>query len=777
MAKAFAGDGAASGSGVPIIDSNSPTLSRLPEGFQSPSFSPTLPGAILGTAAYMSPEQARGKTVDKRTDIWALGCVLYELLTGEGAFNQSRAPAASRGKRQQPGVALPPEPPLPHGRGSDEPDTVQDIIARVLQAEPDWSLLPAETPANIRFVLRRCLEKDKTRRFHAAADVRIQIEEAQPAPAPVSASTARVSPPPTWKRLLPWAAAVALSVVTGLVIWTLRPTPEAEQVVKLSVLPPEKATLQPTTVPVISPDGKRLAFIAADASGKVQIWVRPLDSLQAQPLAGTENALYPFWSPDSRFLGFFAAGKLKKIEASGGAAESLAAAPQGRGGAWNQDGLILFAPDVNTGLFSIPYAGGERTPVTVLDSSRETSHRWPYFLPDGQHYLYRSSVSQQTGVTNEVYAAALNSKGKKRVLLGVDAGAWYSPPGHLLFARNGTLLAQAFDADRLELSGEPAQVGEQLRVDIQSSSPSFSASNGGLLVYRGGGAASAQLTWFDRAGKRLGPIGEAGDYRQISLSPDEKQVAVERFEAQTAQDFWLLELSRGVFTRLAVEPARRTDPIWSPDGRTIAFDSRRNGPPDLYQRAVTGGADELLLKSGETKYVDDWSRDGRFIVYHFASEEKRGIMLLPLSGDRKPIPYLQTPFSVDECKVSPDGRWLAYGSNESGSYEVYVQPFPTPGDRVRISTNGGSQPRWRKDGKELFYLAADGTMMAVEIRSGTTIEPSIPKSLFQTGVTFNSGLDQYAVTGDGQRFLVIVPSEETPSPINLILNWPALLKK
>jgi len=721
-----------------FLDSQAPT--------PPPGANLTVHGTILGTPQYMAPEQLEAKEADARTDIFAFGTVVYEMATGKKAF---------------------------------EGQSQISLAAAILEHDPPpISTLQPMTPPLLDRVVRKCIAKHPDNRWQSAqalTDGLKWITEGGGQPLAAAPVVARGKS----RERLAWGVAALALVVATLAIVTpfFRHAPSEGKPLRLSVPPPENAAFLPNSMPVLSPDGQRLAFTARDSSGKVLLWVRSLDSIQGQSLPGTEEAAYPFWSPDSRSLGYFAGGKLRKIEVSGGGPQVLADASNARGGTWSRNGMIVFAPSTNSRLFSVSTTGGQVSPVTSFDSSKgETGLRWPYFLPDGQHFLYVARNPQQ-GSTLNAYTGKLNSTETKR-LTATESGIWYAPPGYLLYMQNGTLLAQRFDADRLELSGEPVPVAEHVITDTISQIPIFSASAGGALAYRTGGATSVQLIEYDRTGKKLGPVAEPGNYRQIALSPDEKRLAIERPQIQQGTDLWLLELSRGVLSRMAIEPGTRTDPIWSPDGRTILFESIRNGATDFYQQKLGGGAEELVLQSPDkTKYVDDWSADGKFIVYHTGFVERPVIMLLPLSGDRKPKLFLQTPFRVDEAKVSPDGRWLAYESDESGRSEIYVQPFPGGGDRVRITPNGGCQPRWRRDTKELFYLGLDGTMMAVDLKAGAALEPGVPKSLFKTGIGVTPGFDQYVVTGDGQRFIAIVATEQAPSPITLVLNWTAGLKK
>ena len=733
LAKAFAGD---------VADSNpsqSPTLSAVA----------TMQGVLLGTAAYMSPEQARGKAVDKRTDIWAFGCVLFELLTGKHAF-----------------------------QGED----VTDILAAVVRTEPDWQALPATTPVKIRDLMRRCLQKDKTLRLRDAGDARIEIHEALTAPAPAEPVAAHRK---TRKRLLAAVAAVAaIAVVAALALAFLyfgRVTEEQPRVLKVSVLPPDKATFKATSLPAVSPDGRRLAFLAT-LGGKDELWVRDLDSLAARALTGTDGASYPFWSPDSRTIAFFAGGKLKKIDVAGGPALTLCDAISGRGGTWSKNGVITFAPTNTDGLFRVPAAGGTATLVTALNpATGETSHRFPWFLPDGHRFLY-TAINRETEKIG-IYAADLDSKNRKLVL-AANSNAVYTPPGYLLFVRERTLMVQPFDVGKLETTGDAVPIAEQVDSTLGASAQNqFSVSQNGVLAYSSGASSGGnlQLTWFDRSGRTTGTVvGTAGGPRWPAISPDGNTVAVDRLDPQTNFiDLWLHDLARGSASRFTFNSGFfNAYPVWSPDGSHIAFRSTRDGAAgDLYQKATSGAAqEEVLDKDLRSKQPNDWSRDGRYIIEGVRDPKtKNDIWVLPLFGDRKPFPYLQTEFNEQYAKLSPNGQWLAYASDETKRLEVYVQTFPTPGGKWQVSTNGGDRPVWSRDGKELYFIGADGKMMAVEVKGGTKFEAGVPKPLFD--MRFPADATWYDVSKDG-RFLVPTQIEQAADvPMTVVVNWTAGLKK
>jgi len=727
LAKAFAPAAAE------MNPSNSPTL-----------MSESMPGVILGTAAYMAPEQAKGKTVDRRADIWAFGVVLYEMLTGRMLFSR---------------------------------ETTSETIAAVMMREPDWAALPAETPPRLRDLIRRCLIKEPRNRVQAIGDARIAIEETQS-----GTETSALTPPSVSRRgdRLWMSVAVAFMLVAAALavpaVRNFRETPPAA--------PPEirlEVNTPPTEFPVsfaISPDGRRLVF-SASKEGKSQLWVRPLDSLAAQPLAGTEEGNFPFWSPDSASVGFFADRKLKRIDIVGGAPQVLANTPVvvGQGGSWNRDGIILFAPNINGPLFKVLARGGDPMEVTRLETG-ETAHRFPQFLPDGRHFVYFVFGGPAPGV----YAGSLDGGSSKR-LASADAGAVVSLSGFLLFPRQTTLFAQAFDFQRQELSGNPFPVAEQVAVDTFDATGAVGLSAAsGIVAYRTGAAVVRQLTWLDRSGKSVGAIGapDNAGLTEAELSPDGKRVAVSR-TVNGNIDVWLVDAARGIPTRFTYDAANDGISLWSPDGNHVVFQSNRKRAFDLYRKLSSGaGADELLLESDQPKAPADWSPDGRFLLFRSVDPQTGfDLLLLPVFGDKKPFPFLKTPFDERNGQFSPDGKWVGYQSNESGRFEIYVQPFPGPGRKFQISTNGGAQPRWNKNGKEMFYVSLDSKMMAAPVKlspDGQSLETDTPTALFPVRIAggpvsaFNK--QQYAVSSDGQRFLVnLAVDKGAASPITVILNW------
>ena len=587
-----------------------------------------------------------------------------------------------------------------------------------------------------------------------------------------------------------------LAIVSGAAISYRWRAPSEEPVQRLSLLPPlnvRVAGLAAGGGATMSPDGRRLAFVATGADGKKLLWVRALDLLDAEPLPATEGATYPFWSPDSESIGFFAEGKLKRIAATGGLSQTISDALQPRGGSWSPEGVIVFLANAGQRWYRVAAAGG-LTAAMAIDAPNTESY-WPFFLPDGRHFLFFGRPEKPG-----IYVASLDST-SATLLLAEHVGIVYAQPGYLLtlagLARNSedrTLVAMPFDAARLQITGPSSVVAEHVAYETLFARGAFSSSQNGRIVYQTEYVAETQLVWFDRKGQQLGSLGGSNGYRKPSLSPDEKTVAVERPDPQTeGTDIWLLDTTRGVGSRLTVDPAPDWSPVWSPDGSRVVYTSPRDSfPPNLYQQDSRGaGAGEFLLRGNRVVHPRDWSSDGRFLAYDALDPKTQwDILILPMEPattgtNRTTVPFLQTDFNEYNGQFSADGRLMAYMSDETGTFEVYVAPFPAAGNwwRKRISNNGGGHPRWRRDGKELFYIAPDGTLMAVTVNSADAFEASAPRTLFKTRI---AGIDSlvrplnltnYAVTADGQRFLITSEDEDTPpSSITVLLNWPAALE-
>jgi serine/threonine protein kinase/Tol biopolymer transport system component len=702
-------------------------------------------GKILGTVAYMSPEQARGRTVDKRTDIWAFGAVLFEMLT--------RRPAFATG------------------------ETVSDVIAAILKTEPEWDALPPATPVAIRKLLRRCLTKELGQRLRDIADARLEIVDAQQAGA-----TDAVLPANTRHNRLAWSVATVLGVLSLALVLILTQSmtraPADQPVYRSAIL--AGVGLSPGVTNsryrslALSPDGRRLAFAAAGPDGRVLLWVHALDGLVAQPLAGTEGAGNPFWSADGRHLAFVADGRLKRIDAVGGPVVVLHEGASGPG-TWSRDDVILFAGDVASPILRISAAGGTAAPVTSLNTG-EASHAAPFFLPGGRRFLYH--VDGGPGGPGVRFIGSLDSE--ERTALGGSGSNTAYANGFLVFVRETMLMAQPFDADRLQSIGEAMPLADQMQ-GMGPFSSAFSVSESGVLVYQVGVTQNSQLVWVDRTGKQGGVLGDPAELTELQLSPNGRQLAVSVMDSSTrTRDVWLYDTARGVRTRFTSEPTDEFSAIWSPDGERVVFIARRRGDDslNLYQKASNGTREEeRLLATNGLEIPVSWSSDGRFLLYK--TEAPNGdLWVLPLTDDPKPFPFVNTRFNEASGQFSPDGRWIAYSSNETGRDEVYVAPFQKPGGKLPISTAGGGSPRWRQDGKEIFYVAGDDTLMAAALREGESgIEVGDARPLFQT--RFRNNTFPYAVTADGQRFLVNRSTDEvaTAAPITLVVNWPATLKK
>jgi len=559
-----------------------------------------------------------------------------------------------------------------------------------------------------------------------------------------------------------------------------------------TILPPEKMVFSTDRGGhiALSPDGRMLAFVATDSLGNRLLWVRPLKALSGQALGGTEGARYPFWSPDNRFIGFFADNKLKKIDASGGPSQTLCDASTGRGGTWNRQGTIVFCPSVGSPLFSVNEAGGLPERITQLDSSRsDGSHRWPTFLPDGKHFLFTIRSGGMAGGENDgTFLASLDTTFIPRAIINSSSSVDYAN-GHILFAREQTLLAQPFNATSLQTIGDAFPVAERVYYESLTNKTSFSVSRNGILVYQTRvDITGALLTWYDRKGGKPATISPPSSYFDISISPDGKRIAASRLDGRNI-DIWIYGISRTVWTRFTFDRASDRNPTWSPNGSTIVFSSNRKNNRDLFHKASSGaGSVGPLLESDLQERNSNWSPDGRFIAYD-SDDSKAGwdIWILPMnpepqgaSEEGKPFLFLQTAFDEVRPTFSPDGRWMAYQSNESGRWEIYIRPFPGPGGKWQVSTNGGTRPRWRGDGQELFYLGFDNFITVSETKLGSsTVEIGVVRPLFSFSRFGGGGTEMYDVTADGQRFLVVesAGSEETSSPVTLVVNWLGQVKE
>jgi serine/threonine protein kinase len=702
-----------------VDPSNSPTVSRMA----------TQSGVLLGTAGYMAPEQAKGKSVDRRADIWAFGCVLYEMLTGAIAFNG---------------------------------ETVTDTLASVIKEDADWSKLSPATPMRVRVLLQRCLQKDARQRLRDIGEARIALDDV------LSGTKEPLSPVREKSSTL-------------------------SHLIRVQIPLPDNVALAPTGVFALSPDGRHLAFAGRSSDGVLRLWIRSLDSLEIRPLYGSESQQFLpfFWSPDSRFLAFDGGGKLRKIDIAGGPAQTVCeTAELVIGGAWGRDGVILFG-QARGAIMRVSANGGSASPVTALDPSRkETWHCQPTLLPDGRHFIYlRGSYSFENA---GIYVGSLDAKPEEQDLkmhVPTHVGPAYVPPseasmGQLLFVRENTLIAQPFDANRFELAGEPVplvkQLGHVMTIGF------FSASNNGVLVYRTGGAAN-QLTWFDQRGKRLGTAGDPAVYVSFALSPDGTRAVVSRPDVVNASlSLWLMDLARGTSSRFTFGTGLAPVGVWSSDSSRIIFPYGPGSHYELYQKSASGVKDqELLLESETPKLPRSCSADGRFLLYGTLNVKTRSreLWVLPLEGDKKPIPFA-TQFNCSEGQFSPDSCWVAYVSDESGREEVYIRTFsPDSGGEGEgkwiISTGGGHEPRWSPDGKTLYYIAPDRKLMAVAITTNEVFRAGVPKALFQIAAFTGSGpfRQSWCVAPDGKRFLFAIPAEQRTAAFDVVLNWQMGLNK
>jgi len=711
---------------------------------QSPTITGTATeaGVILGTAAYMSPEQARGKVVDKRADIWAFGCLLFECLTGRQAFAG---------------------------------ETVSDMIARILQGEPDWSTLPARTPERVRGLLRRCLEKDARRRLRDIGDARMEIEDVQSVPASSSSIAAGGTGATGSRRLFEWGRLAVVALLAAALTWFVPRAsrgPARSQPTRFTIPQPEGVFLSSDGAsPALSPDGRSLAFIAADSTGVSRIWLRPLESTDGKPMAGTDRADFPFfWSPDSRQIAFASQEKLKKIAVAGGDPEVVCAIKSARGGSWNRDGVILIAPNPNGCIYRVPSGGGDPQPVTTLDTTRgETAHRFPQFLPDGRHFLF-SSLPAHAGKF-DTYVGSLDSP-KRRLLLSAGSGVTWAPPGHLLFSRDGKLIAQGFDAKAMRLRGEPVSLGDATSPTSRSGGPIATASMTGAVAYATLRVTNQRLAWVDLAGRELARVPlPPGPYAFGSLSPDDRRVALQRTESADASDIWIADLERGVATRFTDEPGTNEGPSWSPDGSRIAYMWSDNSPQVVKVKSFVGDSVSTFLKSDPLfKQTNGWSPDGHSIVYaRLDPATQWDLWVLPMDDHHEPRPYLRTRFNEANGSVSPDGRWIAYDSDESGQSEVYVQSFPIPGSKYQVTTGGGTNYGWTRDGKRLvFALNSDPIHGYVaEVQSGTEFRLGTP----HPGITPPKDARGLQPDHTGKRLLALFPAGKDPAPsITVVLG-------
>ena len=701
-------------------------------------------GTIVGTFQYMSPEQVEGKEVDGRSDIFSLGAVLYEMVTGKRAF---------------------------------EGKSHLSVASAILEKDPTpvRSVKPV-IPLTLDHAIMKCLAKLPDDRWQSSSDLASELRWITQTGAQ-TASSARTRATGTHRERTAWLIVCALAVALIVnSIWSHNSKP------------PEQTMYFPAPVSfpareiAVSPNGHTIVVLGyLESAGKNALWIYELGSQTARNIADTEGATYPFWSADGRYLAFFADGKLKKLEIAGGPVQIICDAPSGRGGTWNKDGVIVFTPDARSGvgLYRVSASGGVVTPLSSLDKSRgELSHRWPVFLPDGTHYLYMATNFAGQKSTDAIFVGSLESN-EKHFVVEASANAAYAAPGYLLFYRDRTLFAQPFDLKRFALTGEAAVVLTDLQYQPQVKRALFDASENGVLVAQtGSGVALSRPVWFDRKGKELGAVGKPDVYGNVSIAPNGNSVAISITDiASQNTDIWTYDLKHGNTKRLTFDPAQDSVPVWSPDAAQLVFASNRRDFNDLYVKPSDGAQEEKSASHSDTdKFPNDWSKDGKYILY----THREGFWFVSLP-EMKDSHFLKVPSVLRNGQFSPDGKWVAYASNETGRWEIYVTSFPAPHGKWQISIAGGEQPRWRGDGKELFYLSPDSKVMAVPVTGSANFDSGVPVPLFRASPRQPIpiyDLFVYDVSRDGQRFLIITPVKETETaPMSVVLNWPAKLTK
>ena len=706
----------------------------------------TMAGSIVGTIQYMSPEQIEGKEADARSDIFAFGAVLYEMTTGNRPF---------QGKSQI------------------------SLASSILEKDPEpISALKPMTPPALEHVVTTCLQKDPEERYQTAHDIKLELQWIAAGKSSLSpGSAAAMAPPSRRNERLGWAAAVVAAILAGAAgAIFLQHRPPTAPVVRSIIHPPEKTTLNltgDTAGPlVLSPDGAAIAFAATGADGKTMIWMRPMNSLEARIVAGTEGAMFPFWSPDSRSLGFFADMKLKTVELDGDSVQVICDAQAGRGGAWGPDGVIVYAPGVQTGLMRISPGGGTPVPVTRIDLAEHTSHRWPFFLPDGKHFLYLALNHDPSKSSNDaLYYASLDGR-ENRQLFHAQSNAIYAG-GNVLFARGGQLMAQLFDPAKGTLSGEAQGLAKGVISDPSTWHMDASANDSGVLVFDSGGSGDLQLVWLDRNGKDLGTVADKLTGLQLArISPQGDRIVMQIDAGMN--DLWVLDLARRVRTRLTFGPVANIIPLWSPDGKWIAYTSKRGDRFALYRKASDGsGAEETLTTTDQPIFPSDWSSDGKYLLYWQRDAAGHGqVYVLPIEGDRKP--KLIVPWG-SFANLSPNGRWLAYQSNESGVPEIYVVNFQGGQGKWQVSARGGTSPKWSRDGKVLYYLDPTNTLIAVPVvDAGSAPRFGAAQSLVSNWAAPNVFYD---VSPDGKKILLPRVAQQVSQFVTVVTNFTAELKK
>ncbi|MGA2003913.1 MAG: protein kinase [Terriglobales bacterium] len=709
----------------------------------------TTAGSIIGTIQYMSPEQIEGREADARSDIFALGAVLYEMTAGKRPFS---------GKSQI------------------------SLASSILESDPEpISSLKPLTPTAFEHVVTTCLQKNPEDRYQTAHDIKLELQWiASSKSVSAVASTPDAPSPVRGRERLGWAA-VAAAIVAGAVAGMFLYHPvQPVRAIRTVINPPPNATFRLTDdaagPPVLSPDGSALAFAATGSDGKTALWIRPMNSLEGHALPATDNAIFPFWSPDGRSLGFFSDGKLKTVDVNGDAVQIICDAQVGRGGAWGPGGVIVFSPSPSSPLVRVSASGGSPLAITKLDENQHTSHRWPYFLPDGKHFLYLAIHHDPSkSANNTLFYASLDGK-ENRALFRSQSNAIYAW-GFLLFARGDQLMAQRFDPSNGKLGDEPRSVTKGVMNDPATWHMDASATDDGLLVFGSGGSGDLQLLWLDRNGKQIGIAADKLTNLQMArLSPQGDRIALQLDSG--VNDIWVLDVARGVRTRLTFGPIANINPIWSPDGVWIAYLSRRGEHFSIYRKRSDGSGAEEVLVTTDAQVLqvtpEDWSRDGKSILYSQATPEgRRQIWMLPLEGDRKPSMVLARG---SNGQLSPDGRWLAYQSGESGGTEVYVMAYGGGQGKWQVSANGGMVPRWSNDGKTLYYIDSTQTLSAVPVKeAGGALQFGAAEPLVSRWTIV--GQPFYDVSPDGKKFLLDRIAQQVSQSVTVVTNFTEGLKK
>ena len=742
LAKPFGMQAATSSSGAPPSFTAAATLSG-----PSPLSPLTTAGTIVGTIQYMSPEQIEGKEADARSDIFAFGAVLYEMAAGKRPFE---------GKSQL------------------------SLASSILEKDPEpISTIKSETPPAFDYVVTTCLQKNPEERFQTAHDVKLQLQWIAAEKAPVAAAPSAVVSA-TRSGKLGWIAGALAALVIGAVagIFLFHPTQPVRSI-RTVINPPEKTTLNLSGdfagPPVLSPDGSTVAFTATGPEGKSMLWVRPMNTLEPRMLSDTAGAIFPFWSPDSRSIGFFSDNKVKIIDLNGGSTQVVADAQFGRGGAWGADGTIIFSPSTQTDLQRVNVSGGTPVDTTKIDPTQHTSHRWPFFLPDGRHFLYVAINHDPAKSGNDaIYYASLDGR-ENRLLFRCQSNAVYAD-GYLLFGRADQLMAQAFDPAKGTLKDEAKVVAHGLMNDPSTWHMDASAAQG-MLLFASGGNADLQLVWFDRTGKQVGTIvDKLTNLQTARISPQGDRVALQIDTGQN--DIWVLDLARGVRTRLTFGPAQNMFPVWSPDGKWIAYNSDRNGRANILRKHSDGsGEEELLLSDIRVLQPEDWSHDGKFLIYSRVVGNDSELWELPLEGERKPQMLLPHNSIVFAAQLSPDEHWISYSSLESGSPELYVVPFRGGQGKWQVSAHGGGQSQWSSDGKQLYYMDLTNNIFTVPMKEvGGALQFGAAEQLVSTA-NWSGPQPFYDVNPDGKRILLERVAQQVGQSLTVVTNFTEGLKK